>query len=135
MTHLGQLPSVTVAFDIRPGLSLSQAISAINKAMLEIQAPATISGTFQGTAQAFQNSLAGMGILLVLAIFVIYLVLGMLYESFIHPVTIRSGSGFDARTSSTPRLVDKWIEHSGRVAAADAGHHPPRAAPTQLAAR
>ena len=91
VTHLGQLPSVTLAFDLRPGLSLSEAIDVIDKAVLDLQAPATLTGRYQGTAQAFQSSLAGMGLLLVLAIFVIYLVLGMLYESFIHPVTILSG--------------------------------------------
>jgi len=91
VTHLGQLPSVTLAFDLRPGLALSEAITVINKAVLEMQVPATLTGRYQGTAQAFQSSLAGMGILLVVAIFVIYLVLGMLYESFIHPVTILSG--------------------------------------------
>ena len=91
VTHLGQLPSVTLAFDLRPGLSLSQAITVIDKAVLELQVPATLTGRYQGTAQAFQSSLAGMGILLVVAIFVIYLVLGMLYESFIHPITILSG--------------------------------------------
>jgi len=91
VTHLGQLPSVTLAFDLRPGISLSQAITVINKAVQELQVPATLTGTYQGTAQAFQSSLAGMSILLVVAIFVIYLVLGMLYESFIHPITILSG--------------------------------------------
>jgi hydrophobic/amphiphilic exporter-1 (mainly G- bacteria), HAE1 family len=91
VTHLGQLPSVTVAFDLRPGLSLSEAITVVNKAVQELQVPATLTGSYQGTAQAFQSSLAGMGILLIIAIFVIYLVLGILYESFIHPVTILSG--------------------------------------------
>ena len=91
VTHLGQLPSVTLAFDLRPGLSLSEAITVINKTVLELQVPETLTGSYQGTAQAFQSSLAGMGILLVIAVFVIYLVLGMLYESFIHPITILSG--------------------------------------------
>jgi HAE1 family hydrophobic/amphiphilic exporter-1 len=91
VTHLGQLPSVTLAFDLRPGLSLSEAITVIDKAVLEMQVPATLTGRYQGTAQAFQSSLAGMGLLLIFAVFVIYLVLGMLYESFIHPITILSG--------------------------------------------
>jgi len=91
VTHLGQLPSVTLAFDLRPGLSLSEAITVVDKAVLELQVPATLTGRYQGTAQAFQTSLAGMGLLLIFAIFVIYLVLGMLYESFIHPITILSG--------------------------------------------
>ncbi len=91
VSHLGQLPAVSISFDVGDGVSLSDGIAAIQAAMLEIQAPATLTGTFQGTAQAFQSSLAGMGALLVLAIIVIYLVLGVLYESFIHPITILSG--------------------------------------------
>jgi HAE1 family hydrophobic/amphiphilic exporter-1 len=91
VTHLGQLTSVTFSFDLRPGASLSQAIAEIDRGMRELQVPATLTGTFSGTAQAFQSSLQGMGILLVLSIVVIYLVLGILYESFIHPLTILSG--------------------------------------------
>ena len=91
VTHLGQLTSVTFSFDLRPGVSLSQAITQVERAMREMQVPVTLTGTFSGTAQAFQSSLQGMGILLVLSIFVIYLVLGILYESFIHPLTILSG--------------------------------------------
>jgi len=99
ITHLGQLPSVTISFDLKPGVALSQAIGEINAATADLHLPATITGAFQGTAQAFQSSLAGMGVLLALAIFVIYLVLGILYESFIHPLTILSGlpsAGFGA---------------------------------------
>ncbi len=99
INHQGQLPSVTISFDLKPGVALSQAIDQIQGATAEMRLPASINGTFQGTAQAFQSSLQGMGILLVLAIFVIYLVLGILYESFIHPVTILSGlptAGFGA---------------------------------------
>ena len=91
VTHLGQLTSVTFSFDLRPGVALSQAIAEVQAATREMQVPATLTGTFSGTAQAFQTSLQGMGILLVLSIFVIYLVLGILYESFIHPLTILSG--------------------------------------------
>jgi HAE1 family hydrophobic/amphiphilic exporter-1 len=91
ISHLGQLPSVTMSFDLRPGISLSEAITQVDKAMQELQVPATLNATFQGTAQAFQASLKGMGLLLLLAIVVIYLVLGILYESFIHPLTILSG--------------------------------------------
>jgi HAE1 family hydrophobic/amphiphilic exporter-1 len=91
VSHQGQLPSVNISFDLRDGVSLSDGIAAINAAMLEIQAPASLTGSFQGTAQAFQKSLAGMGMLLILSIIVIYLVLGVLYESFIHPITILSG--------------------------------------------
>jgi HAE1 family hydrophobic/amphiphilic exporter-1 len=91
VTHLGQLPSVTFSFDLRPGVALSQAIDQVRAATRELQVPATLNTTFSGTAQAFQSSLQGMGILLLLSIVVIYLVLGILYESFIHPLTILSG--------------------------------------------
>ncbi len=91
VTHLGQLTSVTYSFDLRPGVALSEAIAQIERAMHELLVPATLSGTFSGTAQAFQASLQGMGILILLSILVIYLVLGILYESFIHPLTILSG--------------------------------------------
>ncbi|HEY6895443.1 MAG TPA: efflux RND transporter permease subunit, partial [Rhodanobacteraceae bacterium] len=99
INHQGQLPSVTISFDLAPGVALSQAIDEIDRASAQMQLPQSLIGTFQGTAQAFQSSLAGMGILLALAVFVIYLVLGILYESFIHPVTILSGlptAGFGA---------------------------------------
>ena len=105
VNHLGQLPAVTISFDLKPGVSLSQALAQIRQAAAEMRMPATISTSFQGAAQAFQASLAGMGVLLILAIFVIYLVLGILYESFIHPVTILSGlptAGFGA-------LVTLWL--------------------------
>jgi len=91
VAHLGQLTSVTFSFDLRPGVALSQAIRELEVAMHDLQVPATLSGTFSGTAQAYQSSLQGMGILLLLSIVVIYLVLGILYESFIHPLTILSG--------------------------------------------
>jgi HAE1 family hydrophobic/amphiphilic exporter-1 len=91
VTHLGQLPSVTFSFDLRPGVSLSQAIAQVQAGLRELQVPATLTGTFSGTAQAYQASLAGMGILILMSIIVIYLVLGILYESFIHPLTILSG--------------------------------------------
>jgi HAE1 family hydrophobic/amphiphilic exporter-1 len=91
VSHLGQLPSVTLSFDLQPGVSLSEAIAQIKKASAEMKVPETLSTSFQGTAQAFQTSLASMGVLLVMSILVIYLVLGILYESFIHPLTILSG--------------------------------------------
>jgi len=91
VNHLGQLTSVTFSFDLRPGVALSQAIDEVGAGMRELQVPATLSGTFSGTAQAYQSSLQGMGILIILSIVVIYLVLGVLYESFIHPLTILSG--------------------------------------------
>ncbi|MGH8724949.1 MAG: efflux RND transporter permease subunit [Burkholderiales bacterium] len=91
VTHHGQLTSVTFSFDLRPGVALSQAIDQVQAGLRELQVPASLSGTFAGTAQAYQSSLQGMGILIILAIVVIYLVLGILYESFIHPLTILSG--------------------------------------------
>ncbi|HEY8012153.1 MAG TPA: efflux RND transporter permease subunit [Rudaea sp.] len=91
ISHLGQVPAVTISFNLAPGVSLSQAVQRIDAAVARLKVPETITGSFQGTAQAFQSSIAGMGMLLVLAIFVIYLVLGILYESFIHPLTILSG--------------------------------------------
>jgi len=98
INHLGQLPAVTVSFNLRPGVSLGAAVSAVNKAAREML-PATVSPSFQGTAQAFESSISGLGLLLLMAILVIYLVLGILYESFIHPITILSGlpsAGFGA---------------------------------------
>ena len=98
INHLGQLPAVTVSFNLRPGVSLGVAVSAVNKAAREML-PATVSPSFQGTAQAFESSISGLGLLLLMAILVIYLVLGILYESFIHPITILSGlpsAGFGA---------------------------------------
>jgi len=91
ITHLGQLPAVTISFNLKPGVSLSEAVAEVEKVQRELRLPATIIGSFQGTAQAFQASLKGQGFLLVVTILVIYLVLGILYESFIHPLTILSG--------------------------------------------
>jgi len=91
VSHQGQLPSVTISFDLKPGVALSEAIESIRNSTRDLQVPATINASFSGTAQAFEDSLQGMGILLALAILVIYLVLGILYESFIHPLTILSG--------------------------------------------
>ena len=90
VNHLGQLPSVTLSFNLRPGISLGNAVAAVNR-IAHATIPATISTSFQGTAQAFQTSLQGLGLLLIMAILVIYIVLGILYESFIHPLTILSG--------------------------------------------
>ena len=91
VSHQGQLPSVTISFDLKPGVSLSEAIATIRATTRDLQVPATLNATFTGTAQAFEDSLQGMGVLLLLAIAVIYLVLGILYESFVHPLTILSG--------------------------------------------
>jgi hydrophobic/amphiphilic exporter-1 (mainly G- bacteria), HAE1 family len=98
VNHLGQLPAVTVSFNLRPGYSLGQAVDAVNK-LARNSLPSTITTNFQGTAQAFESSFRGLGVLLLMAILVIYLVLGVLYESFIHPITILSGlpsAGFGA---------------------------------------
>jgi HAE1 family hydrophobic/amphiphilic exporter-1 len=93
VNHSGQLPAVTISFNLRPGVAIGDAVTAVNRLARETL-PATVSTTFQGTAQAFQSSLQGLGVLLVLAILVIYLVLGILYESFIHPLTILSALPF-----------------------------------------
>jgi HAE1 family hydrophobic/amphiphilic exporter-1 len=96
--HSGQLPSVTISFALRPGTSLGQATSEIEEAA-KANLPATITGNFQGTAKVFQDSMKNMGILLIVAIAVVYIVLGMLYESYVHPLTILSGlpsAGFGA---------------------------------------
>ncbi|MFC2076318.1 efflux RND transporter permease subunit [candidate division KSB1 bacterium] len=93
INHSGQLPSVTISFNLKPGVSLGQAINEIERRATGTL-PGTISTNFQGTAEAFQSSLRGMGLLLLLAVLVIYMVLGILYESFIHPLTILSALPF-----------------------------------------
>ncbi len=93
VNHLGQLPAVTLSFNTRPDVSLGTAVEAVNKAARDT-IPASISTSFQGTAQAFEESMKGLGILLFAAILVIYIVLGILYESFIHPLTILSALPF-----------------------------------------
>ena len=90
VNHSGQLPSVTMSFNLREGVALGDAVETINKLARETL-PATISTSFQGTAQEFQSSIKSLWVLLALAVFVVYLVLGILYESFIHPLTILSG--------------------------------------------
>jgi HAE1 family hydrophobic/amphiphilic exporter-1 len=91
ISHTGQLPSATISFNLAPGQSLSDAVAAINKVQAQLQTPDTLIGRYQGTAEAFQSSLGGMGLLVLLAIVAIYLVLGVLYESALHPLTILSG--------------------------------------------
>jgi HAE1 family hydrophobic/amphiphilic exporter-1 len=96
--HSGQLPSVTLSFGLRPGTSLGQATDAIEQAA-KANLSGNITGVFQGTAKVFQDSMRNMGILLIVAIAVVYIVLGMLYESYVHPLTILSGlpsAGFGA---------------------------------------
>ncbi len=90
INHLGQFPAVTISFNLKPGVSLGEAVTKVNKIARETL-PTTINTSFQGTAQAFQSSLQGLGLLLLFAILVIYMVLGILYESFVHPLTILSG--------------------------------------------
>ena len=91
VNHQGQQPAVTISFNLQPGFSLGQAVDAIQKLEREDRLPATVTTGFQGTAQVFQDSLRGQGILILAAIFAAYVVLGILYESFIHPITIISG--------------------------------------------
>ncbi len=91
VNHVGQFPAVTFQFDLKRRVSLDSATQLIRRAAAEIGMPATLTFAFQGTAAQFQSSLKGLGVLLVIAVLVIYLVLGVLYESFIHPLTILSG--------------------------------------------
>ena len=91
VNHQGQQPAVTISFNLAPGFSLGQAVDAIQQLERDDRLPATITTGFQGTAQVFQDSLRGQGILILAAIFAAYVVLGILYESFIHPITIISG--------------------------------------------
>jgi HAE1 family hydrophobic/amphiphilic exporter-1 len=90
VAHLGQLPAVTISFNLQPGVSLGEAVERVQQAAAETL-PDTVRTSFQGVAAAYQSSLGGMGVLLAMAILVIYMVLGILYESFIHPITILSG--------------------------------------------
>jgi HAE1 family hydrophobic/amphiphilic exporter-1 len=93
VNHSGQLPSVTISFNLKPGTSLGDAVAEIEKTA-KATLPSSVTTSFQGTAQAFQSSLQGLGVLLLVAIAVIYMVLGILYESFIHPLTILSALPF-----------------------------------------
>ncbi len=108
INHLGQLPAVTLSFNLRPGIALGQAIEKIDAAARELRLPAGITTSFQGAAQVFQSSLQGMGLLLLMAILVIYLVLGILYESFTHPLTILSG----LPSASLGALLTLWLFHA-----------------------
>jgi hydrophobe/amphiphile efflux-1 (HAE1) family protein len=91
INHIGQLPAVNFEFNTKKGVSLSEATNAVRDAAHEIGLPDTMTFNFQGTAQEFEHSLRGLTILLIIAVLVIYIVLGILYESFIHPITILSG--------------------------------------------
>jgi len=99
VSHLGQLPAVTISFNLAPGVALGTAVEQVRRMMIDLHAPATLHSSFQGSAQVFQTSLQGLSVLLIMSILVIYIILGILYESFIHPLTILSGlpsAGFGA---------------------------------------
>ncbi|MCX8109017.1 MAG: efflux RND transporter permease subunit, partial [Verrucomicrobiae bacterium] len=91
VSHFGQLPAVTISFNLAPGKSLGTAVDEVKKVLADMHLPGTVSAVFQGQAQVFQTSMRGLGVLLLVSILVIYLILGVLYESFIHPLTILSG--------------------------------------------
>ena len=90
ISHQGQFPSITISFNLAQGVALGQATEAVQKAMAELGAPPTLNSSFQGTAQAFQQSLGTVPLLIIAALVVVYLILGILYESYIHPITILS---------------------------------------------
>ena len=90
VNHQGQFPAVTMSFNLAPGVSLGDAVGLINRAEQDIHMPSGIRGTFAGTAQAFQDSLADQPMLILAALLSVYVVLGILYESYIHPITILS---------------------------------------------
>jgi hydrophobic/amphiphilic exporter-1 (mainly G- bacteria), HAE1 family len=99
ISHVGQLPSVTISFNLAPGHSLGTAVDQVDRIKEELHLPSSITASFQGSAQVYQSSVKGLGVLLIVAILVIYIILGILYESFIHPITILSGlpsAGFGA---------------------------------------
>ena len=105
INHLGQLPSATISFNLAPGYALSDAVNTINRVQGQVNLPPTVVGTFQGTAQAFQSSTSNMGLLLIAALVVVYIVLGILYESFIHPLTILSG----LPSAAVGALITLWL--------------------------
>ena len=107
INHAGQIPAITVSFDLAPGYALSDAVSHVRQATEAINIPATISGAFAGTAAAFQDSTANMGVLMLIALIVVYIILGVLYESFIHPLTILSG----LPSAAAGALVTLFIFH------------------------
>ena len=90
ISHQGQFPAITISFNLAQGAALGQATDAVQKAMVELGTPATLASSFQGTAQAFQQSLGTVPLLILAALVVVYLILGILYESYIHPITILS---------------------------------------------
>ncbi|HKQ09936.1 MAG TPA: efflux RND transporter permease subunit, partial [Rhizomicrobium sp.] len=107
VNHAGQIPAVTISFDLAPGKALSDAVSGIRQAGEAIGMPESIQGNFQGTAAAFEDSTKNMGMLLLIAMVVVYIILGILYESFIHPLTILSG----LPSAAVGGLATLWIAH------------------------
>jgi HAE1 family hydrophobic/amphiphilic exporter-1 len=105
INHQGQIPSVTISFNVAEGKALSDATAAITRLSRQVHVPATIQTTFQGTAQAFQSSTQNMGLLLLIAIITVYIILGILYESFIHPLTILSG----LPSAAAGALLTLWV--------------------------
>ena len=91
VNHFGQIPASTISFNLQPGFSLGDAAERVNEAVRELRMPASVTMSFQGTVKEFQESFQGLTVLLIVAILVIYIVLGVLYESFVHPITILSG--------------------------------------------
>ncbi|MCH3755960.1 efflux RND transporter permease subunit, partial [Campylobacter coli] len=91
VSQLSQLPAVTISFNLPQGIALGRAVEEINKIKAELNVPDSISSTFTGTAKVFQQALSNQGLLIGAAILTIYIVLGILYESFIHPLTILTG--------------------------------------------
>src|SRR5688572_17480242 len=91
VNHFGQLPAATISFNLQPGFSLGEAASSVDATVRDLRIPVSVTTSFQGTVKEFQESFANLTVLLVVAILVIYIVLGVLYESFIHPITILSG--------------------------------------------
>jgi HAE1 family hydrophobic/amphiphilic exporter-1 len=105
INHLGQLAAVTLSFNLPPGVALSDAVNEIERVKDELGIPASVQTSFQGTAKAFQESQKGMGFLLIGGILVVYIVLGILYESFIHPLTILSG----LPSAAVGALITLWL--------------------------
>ena len=105
INHLGQLPAVTLSFNLAQGMALSDAVRTIDQVQREIGLPQGVQGSFQGTAQAYQSSTSNMGLLLAIALLTVYIVLGILYESFIHPLTILSG----LPSAAVGALIMLWV--------------------------
>ena len=105
VNHLGQLPSITISFNLRPGYALSDAVREIDQMRDRLDIPSTVFGQFEGQAQAFQSSMGNMGLLLTIAIITVYIILGILYESFIHPLTILSG----LPSAAVGALITLWL--------------------------